>query len=576
MKLVRVNMASKTIKVEEMPQSYFGLGGRGLSATIISSEVPPTCDPLGPENKLVFAPGLLTGTELINTSRISIGAKSPLTGGIKESNAGGTVPAALGRMGISALVVEEKAPQGELFVLKIDNKGEANLISEQRFKGMRTYALARSLLETYGEKTGVLCIGPAGELQLSAASIQSTDVDGRPCRAAGRGGLGAVMGSKGLKALVVDQRAKSPQTSSDFETFREAAKVYAKAVKDHPFSGRVLGALGTAVLIAPINGAGAFPSYNATKGVFDGWEKISGEKLAETIKKRGGNPSHMGCSQCIIHCSNEFVDRDGKFVTSSLEYETLWSMGGMTGIDDLDTIARLDFLCDDIGVDTMSAGVAIAVAMDAGYRKFGDGQAAIEMVEEIARGTELGKIIGNGPAAVGKHFGHKRVPAAKGQSIAAYDPRAIQGMAVTYATSPLGADHTAGWVINENLSAFGGTLNPLRREGQVEVSRQAQIHTAFFDCTGLCQFAGGPARRVPEAKEALLRMINIKLGTNLTHDDLFHLGVRVLRMEREFNRKAGFTNKDDRLAKFFYEEPLPPHNTVVVISDEEMDQTFDF
>ncbi len=576
MKILRVDMSKKTIRVEEIPKNYMGLGGRGLSSAIISKEVPPTCDPLGPKNKLVFAPGILTGTELINTSRISIGAKSPLTGGIKESNVGGTVPAALGRLGIRALIVEGKAPEGERFILRIDEKGEANLTAAKEYKGMRTYALTEKLLKTYGEKNGILCIGPAGEFQLLAASIQSTDVDGRPCRAAGRGGLGAVMGSKGLKALVVDQRGKNPDALADPEAFKEAAKTFAKAVKEQPFSGRVLGALGTAVLVAPINAAGAFPSYNATKGVFDGWEKISGEKLAEIIKQRGGNPSHMGCTQCIIHCSNEFVDKAGKFVTSSLEYETIWSMGGMTGIDDLDTIARLDYLCDDIGVDTMSAGVAISVAMDAGYKMFGDGEAAIQLLEEVAEGTEFGKILGHGPVAVGKHFKHQRVPVVKSQSIAAYDPRAIQGMAVTYATSPMGGDHTAGWVVGDNLAAFGGTLDPLSPKGQVEASRGSQIHTAFFDCTGLCQFAGGALRRVPEAADAFLKMINIKLGTQLTQDDLLKLGVRVLKMEREFNKEAGFTKEDDRLARFFYEEPLPPHNKVVEVSDEEMDRTFDF
>jgi aldehyde:ferredoxin oxidoreductase len=479
-------------------------------------------------------------------------------------------------MGIGAVIVEERALEGEVFVLRIDEKGEANLLPAKEHKGMRTYALTEKLLKTYGEKNGILCIGPAGEFQYLAASIQSTDVDGRPCRAAGRGGLGAVMGSKGLKAIVVDQRGKSPDALTDPQTFKEAAKVFAKALKEQPFSGRVLAALGTASLVAPVNAAGAFPCYNATKGSFDGWEKISGEKLAETIKERGGNTSHMGCAQCIIHCSNEFVDKQGKFVTSSLEYETIWSMGGMTGIDDLDTIARLDFLCDDIGVDTMSAGVAISVAMDAGYRMFGDGEAAIQMLEEMARGTELGGIVGNGPAAVGKHFKHQRVPVVKGQSIAAYDPRAIQGMAVTYATSPMGADHTAGYVVRESLSGSRGALDPLSPEGQVEASRQAQIHQAFFDCTGLCQFAGGPSRSVPEATEGFLRMINIKLGMQLTQDDLLKLGARVLKMEREFNRRAGFTNKDDRLARFFYEEPLPPHNKVVEVTDEEMDRTFDF
>ena len=201
-----------------------------------------------------------------------------------------------------------------------------------------------------------------------------------------------------------------------------------------------------------------FPAYNATKGVFDGWEKISGEAMAELIKERGGNTTHTGCSQCIIHCSNEYVDKEGKYVTSSLEYETIWSMGGMTGIDHLDTIARLDFLCDDIGVDTMSTGLAIAVAMDSGYKAFGDREAALEMVEEIGRGTEFGKILGSGPVAVGKHFNNPRVPVVKGQSIAAYDPRAMLGNGVTFATSPMGADHTAGNLVGAYLEPNAGPV----------------------------------------------------------------------------------------------------------------------
>ena len=572
MKFVRVDMTEQNVKVEDVPQQYVGLGGRGLTSIMINNEVPPKCDPLGPENKLIFAPGTLSGTSLVNTSRISIGAKSPLTSTIKESNAGGTVGAALGKLGITAIILEGQAAKGKLFNLIIDQNGEAGLETADAYQGMRTYALVEKLLSTYGKKNGVLCIGPAGEYQLGSASVQTSDVDGRPCRAAGRGGLGAVMGAKGLKAIVISQQGKSPDAIADVDTFKEAAKVFAKAVKDNPFTGQMLGALGTAGLVSAVNSLGAFPSYNATNGVFDGWEKISGEAMAQIIQNRGGKTTHLGCSQCIIHCSNEYVDKDGKYMTSSLEYETLWSMGGMPGIDDLDVIARLDFLADDIGLDTINTGVAIGVAMDAGYKKFGDGQAAVEMMEEIAKGTEIGKVIGNGPEAVGRHFNHHRVPAAKGQSIAAYDPRAMQGNGVTYATSPMGADHTAGNLVGQYL---GGALNPLEAEGQVEASRNAQIAMAALDCTGLCLLAG-VALADAAATEALLKMMNAKLGTQFGPDDYPALGIRVLKAEREFNRKAGFTNKDDRLAKFFYEEPLPPHNKVFIVSDADLDTTFDF
>ena len=572
MKLIRVNMGGKTIAVEDVPQDYVGLGGRGLTAFMINAEVPPKCDPLGPDNKLVIAPGLLSGTSLPNTSRISIGAKSPLTGGIKESNAGGTVAAALGRLGITAVVIEGQAANSELSLLRIDQAGEASLVAAENYKEMRTYAFLEKMLEVYGKKNSVLCIGPAGEYRLSAASIQSSDADGRPCRAAGRGGLGAVMGAKGLKALVVEQGGNSADAIADPDVFKEATKAFTKAVKAHPEPGQLMPNLGTAALVAPLNSMGAFPCFNARKGVMDGWEKISGEAMAELIKERGGKTTHMGCAQCIVHCSNQFVDKDGKYVTGALEYETIWAMGGMTGIDDLDTIARLDYLCDNIGVDTMSTGVAVAVAMDAGYKEFGDRAAAIEMVEEIGKGTEFGKILGNGPAAVGKHFNHDRVPVVKGQAIAGYDPRAMLGNGVTFATSPMGADHTAGNVIGLCLQ---GKLDPLQAEGAVEISRNLQIAMAAFDCTGQC-FMATVAAFDPEPGEAFRKLLSAKLGTQLGPEDFpGAMGVRVLKAEREFNKKAGFTNQDDRLPKFFYEEPLPPHNTVFTISDEEIDRTFD-
>jgi len=318
---------------------------------------------------------------------------------------------------------------------------------------------------------------------------------------------------------------------------------------------------------------GAFPCYKARQGRLEGWEEICGETMAELIKERGGNTTHRGCDQCIISCSNVFVDEDGDYVTSALEYETIWALGGMAGVRDLDTIARFDNLCDDIGVDTMSTGVAIGVAMDAGYKKFGDAAAAIGMVEEIEQGTEFGRILGDGPAAVGRHFNHARVPVIKGQSIAGYDPRAMLGHGVTFSTSPMGGDHTAGNVVGAYLEH---KLDPLSPEGQVETSRFLQIAMAAFDTMGQC-FMANVALLSPEGFEAFQKVIEAKMGTSLGPDGFpGALGVRVLKTEKEFNRKAGFTAEDDRLPRFFYEEPLPPHNTVFVISDEAIDSTFDF
>ena len=470
------------------------------------------------------------------------------------------------------MVVEGCAPPDSRYILKIDAQGRGELLEAGHYQGVRTYALAARLKADYGETNSIACIGPAGEYQLPAASIQATDRDGRPCRAAGRGGLGAVMGAKGLKALVVARGAKAADPLADPESFKTAAKIYAQAVRDDE-STEDLRQLGSAVLVAPINAAGAFPTRNARCGQFEGADKISGETMAEIIKSRGGKTAHTGCAQCIIQCSNEYVDKAGGYVTSSLEYETIWSVGAMIGNDDLDTIARMDFLCDDIGLDTISTGVAIAVAMDAGYAAFGDANAAMAMIEEVARGTEMGRVIGSGPAAVGKHFNHDRVPVFKGQSMAAYYPRAIQGMAVTYATSPMGGDHTAGWVVADNLEAFGGTMNPFSAEGQVENSRKSQINMAAVDTVGICDFAqSGFAAGLAN----VCRMIAAKSGKPFSEADWTALGTRVIKAELDFNRRAGFTRQDDRLPRMFYEEPLPPHNKVVIISDAEMDQTFDF
>ncbi|MBW2514718.1 MAG: aldehyde ferredoxin oxidoreductase [Deltaproteobacteria bacterium] len=575
MKMIRIDMTAESIRSVDVPPEYTGLGGRGLTSTMIDREVDPPCDPLGPDNKLIFAPGYLSGTPLVNSSRLSIGAKSPLTGTIKESNVGGTVAADLARLGITAIIIDGTASEGSYYLLRVDVHGTAELMDGNPYKGMRTYELVSRLKEEFGDKNSITCIGPAGDFQLSAASIQTTDVDGRPCRAAGRGGLGAVMGSKGIKAIIVAQGGKDADPLADPDAFKAAARNYAKTVKEDEFSGDTLPQLGSAVLVAPINAVGAFPTCNARWGQFEQVEKITGETMAEIIKQRGGKTTHKGCAQCIINCSNEYVDKAGHYVTSSLEYETIWSMGGMLGNADLDAIARLDFLCDDIGLDTISTGVAIAVAMDAGYRKFGDAQAAMDMVEEVAHGTAFGKILGNGPEAVGKHFKHDRVPVVKGQSISAYDPRAIQGMAVTYATSTMGADHTAGFVVEQNLKEFGGTLDRFAAEGQVAASRNAQIHMAAVDTVGICDFAQ-TGFGAPDGLETVCRMVAAKKGTPFGTDDWTHLGIQILKAERRFNRKAGFTNKDDRLPEMFYKEPLPPHNAVVVISDEEMDTTFDF
>ncbi len=558
MKILRVNLTSGLIAEEQIPERYIGLGGRGLTSIMINDRVPADCDPLGEDNLLIFAPGFLSGTPLVNTGRLSIGAKSPLTGGIKESNVGGAMASALARLGIRAIIIEGKASEDALYHLVIDREGKATLVDARDCRRMGNYALAERLMKDFGERNAISSIGPAGEMFLKSASIQTTSPDGIPSRAAARGGLGAVMGAKGLKALVVSRKGKAAHPIADSDRFMEASKHFAAAIKRDGWSGRVLPEYGTASILANTDASGALPTRNARQGSFEGAEKINGDTMAETIRERDGKTTHKGCSQCIINCSNVYVDASGKPITAALEYETLWAMGAMTGIDDLDAIARLDFLCDDIGLDTMNTGVALAVVMDAGIIRFGDAQAAIDMVASVAKGTKMGRLIGHGPEAVGKHLNHSRVPTIKGQSIAGYDPRAMPGMGVTYATSPMGGDHTAGFV-----GGATGSIDTLRN-----ASKSSQEHMAATDSMGLCMFAqsGGMAN--------LFRAISAMIGKPFDSQTWQQLGTSILTAEIDFNRRAGLTEKDDRLPDMFHKESLSPHYGTVPYPENDLHGTF--
>jgi aldehyde:ferredoxin oxidoreductase len=311
-------------------------------------------------------------------------------------------------------------------------------------------------------------------------------------------------------------------------------------------------------------------------GRFEGAAKISGETLVEIENSRGGQPTH-GCHRgCVIRCSGTFMDKDGHFLTKQPEYETIWSHGGNCGIDDLDTIAQLDRMDDDYGLDTIEMGATIGVAMEAGLAQFGDAEAAINLVKEVGKGTPLGRILGNGAAVTGKVFGVERVPVVKGQAMPAYDPRAVQGVGVTYATSTMGADHTAGYAVATNIMGVGGKVDPLKPEGQVELSRNLQIATAALDSTGMCVFTAFPILDQPETFEALIDMLNAFYGLSLTADDVTELGKTILKNERDFNARAGFTAKHDRLPDFFTKEALPPHNITFQVKDEDLDQVFNW
>jgi aldehyde:ferredoxin oxidoreductase len=568
-KLIRIDMAQGTSRTEDADKQYPRTGGRSFTSSVLSREVNPLSHALGRENKIVISPGLLSGTSCPNSGRLSIGAKSPLTGTIKESNVGGTAALYLGKMHIAGIVVENLPKKDQLYCLVV-NTDKVQLLGADDLKGLGNYDLVEKLKDRYGDKVSIISIGTAGENRLSSATVAVTDPDGRPCRHAGRGGVGAVMGSKGLKAIIVNPTDAPGIELHDKDAFKKSSRIFRDMLVESEYTAPKTGEYakyGMNLIMDPVNDLGALPSYNFRQGQFKGVSKINGEALYQTIKKRGGKYNHSGCSTCIIQCSNVYVDADGKYVTSSLEYETLFALGANCGIDDLDALARMDRLCDDYGIDTMETGCAIAVAMEGGVKSFGDAPGAIELIKEIGNCTPLGRILGSGTEVTGKAYGVERVPVVKGQSMAGYDPRVIKGLGVTYATSTMGADHTSGFA-----AVF--TEEDRDPKGKARMSKDSQNLIGFIDTIGICFAVTDVATEDNGGVESMVNMVNATHGWEMNMEDYIELGKNVIAMEKEFNEKAGFTSKSNRLPEFMHTEAVSPHNTVFDVSYDEIDEVF--
>lgn len=561
-RILRINTRERTYEYQELGE-YAGLGGRALTSRMILNEIPPTCNPIGPDNKLIVATGLLAGTIAANSGRISVGAKSPLTGGIKESNSGGLIALKMAKLDLLAIVMEDKpAKDAPLCTIKITKDG-VSFEDASGFEGGGTYSVSEQLFKTHGEKTGVMLIGPAGETCRLAASIQFTDPKGNPARAAGRGGLGAVMGSKRVKALVIDDAGGTGSEYADKDAFKEASKRWAEILRNHPVTGQGLPAFGTSILVNIINEAGALPTKNFRDGRFEGVAGITGEKMVEYMNARGGRVKE-GCHPgCVIQCSQSYNDKEGKYLTSGFEYETVWAFGANSMIDDIDAIAQMDRLCDDLGLDTIDMGNAVAMAMDGGVIPWGDSQAAIGLLKKIYdKKDPLGQIMGNGTAFAGEAFGVERIPVVKRQALPAYDPRSVKGVGVTYATTPMGADHTAGYAVCQNILKVGGDIDPLKStDDNIEVSKNLQIATAAVDSTGLCLFVAFAVLDTEDSLDVIAKMISAKYGIDFKASDVAPVGISVLKDEYAFNEAAGFTKAQDQLPEFFSKETLPPHHT---------------
>ncbi|MBK7320636.1 MAG: aldehyde ferredoxin oxidoreductase [Anaerolineales bacterium] len=563
----RVNTRTQELKREPVPENWQRLGGRGLIARVLVDEVDAKCDPLGAENKLIFTPGLLVGHMLSSTDRLSVGGKSPLTGGIKEANAGGRTGYHMAFMGMHALIIEDMPNEDGYWVLYLSMNG-AKWERADDLAGLGVYATAPKLLEKYGDKVAISMIGPGGEMRMKSAGIQNLDKDRIPSRIAARGGLGAVMGSKGLKAIVFDHAGGQKPAIADPEAFKVAQKDYTQSVMNHPQSVTYRD-YGTAAMAQMTQSFAAIPAHNFSRGTFDNVEAISGETLREFTLTRGkpSDPAHACMAGCTIKCSNVFGGEDGKIIVSPLEYETIGLMGTNLDIDSLDAIGRMNWHVNDLGLDSIEVGGALGVAAEAGLMRWGSEEDAQKLIDEMRAGTELGRILGDGAVTVGKKYNIERVPAVKGQAMSAYEPRSIKGTGVTYATTPQGADHTCGLTIRAKVNH----LDPTQ---QKEASLNAQLNMAGYDTLGACIFAGFGYAATPDG--VVKRLLKARYGWDDLPDNILQaLGKETIKLEREFNKRAGFTKEDDRLPKWMMEEAIPENGSVFDVSEDVLDHIFD-
>ena len=591
-KLLRINMTDLSHKWETIPSEYETLAGRAFTSAVISNEVDPMCHPLREFNKIVISPGLLAGTPAPSSGRLSVGAKSPLTGGIKEANAGGLTGNRLGRLGVRGIIIEG-APDTKDWYSIVVGKDKCEIVKTNNYAGIGLYGLIGKIWKDYPVKPGIIGCGVAGQRLMKCAGVFGNNPENTdPGRYAGRGGLGAVFGSKRIIAVISDPTGGSIPEPKDKDRFDKGRHALKDALDKHAVTGKLkddkgnpFGGLknyGTNVLTNILNEAGGLPTIGFSSGRFDGAAKISGEAVHELVDKtkakfgdkaegRYAHPCHPGC---VMACSNIVpYEKTGKLHVSPLEYETAWALGANLGISVLHDVAELNRICNDLGLDTIEAGNTLAMLMEGGVIKYGDGPGAIKALKEAYNaGSVTGKLVCSGTQTAGEALGVTRIPVVKGQALPAYDPRPIRGIGVTYATSTMGADHTAGYTIAAEILGIKGTVTDPRALNKAELSRNFQATTAYIDATGYCLFIAFAILDNDDGFNGMVDSVNGFLGKDI---DVGEYGKGILKNERNFNKKAGFTNKDDRLPEFFKTEPLPPHNVTFDVTDEELDAVYE-
>lgn len=566
-KVLRVNLSSGKISKESINENLIKryLGGRGLATKYISMEIDPKVDPLSPENKLIFANGLLTGTSAPAGGRYMVVTKGPLTGTIASSNSGGFFGAELSHAGYMLLIVEGKAKSPVYISIKDD---EVKINDASEMWGMNTHQVTDTILEKFGESNArVACIGPAGEkVSMIACIINDKN------RAAGRTGVGAVMGSKNLKAVVVKGTAKIE--FQDKEKFMGVVKGKTEIIRKNSVTGEGLPKLGTKVLDSIINQNGLYPTKNFQLGTFNKIDEVNGEALVE----KGYLKKNVACYACPIACGRKVTLPNGK-MGEGPEYETGWAYGADCGVDDLIAITEASFLCNELGLDTISAGATIACAMEL-YEKgyipkedlqkgpelnFGSSEAVVYYTKAMGMREGFGVKLAEGSFRLASAYRHPELSmSVKKQELPAYDPRGVQGHALEYATSNRGGCHVRGYMIAPEILGIPEKLEPQALEGKAQWVKIFQDLTALIDSSGLCLFTSF-ALGADDYKD----LINTATGYNFTTEEILGIGERIWNLERKFNLDAGISPAEDKLPDRF-NEPLPdgPQKGAVVHLDK--------
>ncbi len=545
----QIDLATKTVTTDELHGEDIVRAGRYLiSKTLLESNV-ATVDPLSEKNPLIFSAGPFAGTNFSNANRVSVGCKSPLTGGVKEANGGGTFGFAMGQLEIAGFTLHNACDSWQ--ILRITKEGEISFEDASPYMGMGTFDTAKKLHEKYGKKVSLGICGPVGEYQGLLSGISFSDVDLRPSRLAARGGVGAVMGSKKVKAIVLDLH-KMP-TLHDRKKVMGAVKEYKKMLDAEP-AIVAFQDIGTAMVADYTNHVGGLPVNNFAVGRAVDTDKeifkLGGDALRAQNLERGGETTHACMPGCTIQCSNVYADKDGNEVVSPVEYETIGLLGTNCGLTDPDELAHLNYIANDLGIDTIELGGMIGVLMEAGKGQFGDVKYMESVLDDIRSGNENGKLYAQGTATVGEHFKVARIPVIKRQAISAYDPRVIEVTGITMMMTAQGADHTAG-----NAPQYD--CKDKSADELVAASIDLQELCATADSLGLCIFG----RAVTNTHvDFIINAINEAHGIELEESFFRELGKQTLEFEAQFNKAAGFTEADDELPNFFYDEALPPSN----------------